>query len=182
MPQLLTPDLCVIGAGPGGLAAATKAASYGVRVVLIERGHMGGQAWHTGSMASKALLASAKRAHDIKNARTFGIRVDSVSINHGAILEYALSAGQALAQNVSPERLNGLGVDVIKASARFTGPGTVEAGAVSRSGRGASLLQPARHRWYRLFQAWTVSPISHARRFSPIRTACPICSSSAAAP
>ena len=36
--------------------------------------------------------------------------------------EYALSAGQALAQNVSPERLNGLGVEVVKASARFTAP------------------------------------------------------------
>ena len=128
MPQLLTPDLCVIGAGPGGLAAATKAASYGMRVVLIERGRMGGQAWHAGSLPSKALLASAKRAHDIRNAWIFGVKTDGISINHGAVLEYALSAGQALAQNVSPERLNGLGVDVIKASARFTSPGTVEAG------------------------------------------------------
>jgi pyruvate/2-oxoglutarate dehydrogenase complex dihydrolipoamide dehydrogenase (E3) component len=128
MPQLLTPDLCVIGAGPGGLAAATKAASYGMRVVLIERGRMGGQAWHAGSLPSKALLASAKRAHDIRNAWIFGVKTDGISINHGAVLEYALSAGQALAQNVSPERLNGLGVDIVKASARFTSPGTVEAG------------------------------------------------------
>jgi pyruvate/2-oxoglutarate dehydrogenase complex dihydrolipoamide dehydrogenase (E3) component len=128
MPQLLTPDLCVIGAGPGGLAAATKAASYGVRVALIERGRMGGQAWHTGSLASKALLASAKRAHEIRNAWNFGVKVDGAGINHAAILEYALNAGQALEQNVSPERLNGLGVDVIQGSARFTGPNTVEAG------------------------------------------------------
>ncbi len=135
MPQLLKPDLCVIGAGPGGLAAATKAASYGVSVVLIERGPMGGQAWNTGSLPSKALLASAKRVHDIKNAWMFGVKADNVSINQRAISEYALSAGQALAQNVSPERLNGLGVEVVRASARFTGPGMVEAGDYQVQGR-----------------------------------------------
>ncbi len=128
MPQLMKPDLCVIGAGPGGLAAATKAASYGVPVVLVERGPMGGQAWNTGSLPSKALLASAKRVHEIKNAWAFGVKTDSVNVNQRAISDYALSAGQALAQNVSPERLNGLGVEVIRASARFTGPGMVEAG------------------------------------------------------
>ncbi len=128
MPQLLTPDLCVIGAGPGGVAAAIKAASYGVSVVLIERGSMGGQAWHAGSLPSKALLASAKRVHEIKNAWMFGVQSDSVSINHRAVLESVASAGQAMAQNLSPERLKGLGVDVVKASARFTAPGIVEAG------------------------------------------------------
>jgi pyruvate/2-oxoglutarate dehydrogenase complex dihydrolipoamide dehydrogenase (E3) component len=128
MPQVLTPDLCVIGAGPGGLAAAIKAASYGVRVVLVERGRMGGQAWYSGSLASKSLLAAAKQAHAIKNAWMFGLKVDHAGINHAAIVEYALSAGQALAQNVSPERLNGLGIDVIQGSARFTGPGTAVAG------------------------------------------------------
>ena len=43
MPQLLTPDLCVIGAGSGGLSAAAIAAAFGVPVVLIERGRMGGE-------------------------------------------------------------------------------------------------------------------------------------------
>ena len=128
MPQALTPDLCVIGAGPGGLAAAMKAASYGVHVALIERARMGGQAWYTGSLASKALLASAKRAHEIKNAWMFGVKVDVAGINHAAIVEHALSAGQVLAQNVSPERLNGLGIDVIQGGARFTGSNTAEAG------------------------------------------------------
>ena len=45
MPQLLTPDICVIGAGPGGIAAAVKAAGHGVPVVLIERERMGGQSF-----------------------------------------------------------------------------------------------------------------------------------------
>lgn len=35
--QLLTPDLCVIGAGSGGLSVAAAAAQLGVDVVLIEK-------------------------------------------------------------------------------------------------------------------------------------------------
>ncbi len=128
MSQLLTPDLCVIGGGPGGFAAASKAASFGLSVVLAERGRMGGQSLHTGSVPSKALLASAKRVHDIRNAWMFGIKAGDLSINHRAVSEHVLSAGQAMAANVSAERLHGLGVDVIKASARFSDPDTVEAG------------------------------------------------------
>ena len=89
MPQALTPDLCVIGAGPGGLAAAMKAASHGVRVALIERARMGGQAWYTGSLASKSLIASAKRVHDIRNAWMLGVKADGAGVKagqHGNVL------------------------------------------------------------------------------------------------
>ena len=94
MPELLTPDLCVIGAGPGGLAAASAAAAFGVSVVLIERGRMGGQSLNAGSLPSKALLAAAKRAHDIKTASSFGIRAGDLSINHRAVMEHVQSAAE----------------------------------------------------------------------------------------
>jgi len=41
--QQIKPDICVIGAGPGGLAAASAAAAFGVNVVLIEKAKMGGE-------------------------------------------------------------------------------------------------------------------------------------------
>ncbi len=128
MPQLLTPDICVIGAGPGGIAAALKAAAFGVPVVLIERERMGGQSLHAGPAASKALLAAAKRVHDIKNAWHFGVKAGEISIDRKAVFAHVSAAAEALAPDVSAERLNGLGIDVIRASARFTAPDTVEAG------------------------------------------------------
>ena len=67
MPQLLTPDLCVIGAGSGGLSAAAIASAFGVSVVLIERQSMGGECLNTGCVPSKALLAAAKRVYDIRD-------------------------------------------------------------------------------------------------------------------
>ena len=59
MPKTLTPDLCVIGTGPGGLAAAAKAAFYGASTVLVERGHLGGQNLSTGAIPLRALGAAA---------------------------------------------------------------------------------------------------------------------------
>src|SRR5262245_57770427 len=119
MPELLTPDLCVIGAGPGGLAAATAAAAFGVSVVLVERGRMGGQSLIAGSLPSKALLAAAQRVHDIKTAWSFGIKTADLIVNHRAVMEHVQSAAEAMAANVSAERYNGLGVEIIKASAHF---------------------------------------------------------------
>lgn len=130
MPQLLTPDLCVIGAGPGGLAAAAKAASYGVSVVLVERGRMGGQNLYTGSAPSKALLAAARRVNDIRNAGLFGIKTGDISINHGVVLEQVQSVIRAIEPNVSAERYSGLGVDIVDANARFVDANSVEAGEV----------------------------------------------------
>ena len=55
----LRPDLCVIGAGAGGLSVAAAAAAFGVPVVLIEKGRMGGDCLNYGCVPSKALLAAA---------------------------------------------------------------------------------------------------------------------------
>src|SRR5262245_2175281 len=58
----LRPDLCVIGAGSGGLTVAAAAAQLGVSVVLIEKHKMGGDCLNYGCVPSKALIASARRA------------------------------------------------------------------------------------------------------------------------
>ena len=59
MTELLTPDICVIGAGSGGLSVAAAAAAFGVSAVLIEKGRMGGDCLSAGSVASKALIAAS---------------------------------------------------------------------------------------------------------------------------
>ena len=57
--RLLTPDICVVGAGSGGLSVAAGAAAFGVSVVLVEKGEMGGDCLNTGCVPSKALIAAA---------------------------------------------------------------------------------------------------------------------------
>src|SRR3990170_1498810 len=61
--ERIAADICVIGAGPGGLAVATAATAFGRSVVLIERHKVGGEALNYGCVPSRAMAAVANRAH-----------------------------------------------------------------------------------------------------------------------
>jgi len=130
MSELLSPDICVIGAGPGGLSAAAAAAAFGVPTVLIERGKMGGDCLNTGCIPSKALLAAAKRAALMRNAENFGVAVPSFRVNFAKVHEHVQSVIASVAPADSIERFTGLGVRVIQASAKFKDRKTVVAGDI----------------------------------------------------
>jgi pyruvate/2-oxoglutarate dehydrogenase complex dihydrolipoamide dehydrogenase (E3) component len=128
MEEVLRPDLCVIGAGSGGLSVAASAAQLGVPVVLIEKGRMGGDSLNYGCVPSKALLAAGKRAEAIRSAETFGIEPKDWEVNAGKVHDYVHGVIGGIAPNDSMERFTGLGVRVIRAKASFFDRKTVEAG------------------------------------------------------
>ena len=82
MTKILTPDICVIGGGAAGLSVAAGAAAFGVPVVLIERGRMGGDCLNYGCVPSKALIAAAKHAEAIRRAAEFGIAAGEPSVEN----------------------------------------------------------------------------------------------------
>jgi pyruvate/2-oxoglutarate dehydrogenase complex dihydrolipoamide dehydrogenase (E3) component len=128
MEEVLKPDLCVIGAGSGGLSVAAAAAQFGVPVVLIEKGRMGGDCLNYGCVPSKALLAAGKRADAVRTASTFGIDVIEAQVDHARVHDHVHGVIAAIAPNDSVERFTGLGVRVIEAQANFLDKNTVEAG------------------------------------------------------
>ena len=128
MGETLTPDICVIGAGPGGLSAAAAAAAFGVPTVLLEREAMGGDSLNTGSIPSKALLAAARRAEAIRGAAAFGLEVQNVGVNFAKVSDHVHSVVAAVEPAYSMERFTGLGVRVIRAHAQFKDARTVTAG------------------------------------------------------
>ena len=130
MEEVLKPDLCVIGAGSGGLSVAAAAAQFGVPVVLIEKGRIGGDRLNFGDVPSKALLAAGKRADAVRTASTFGIDVIEAQIDHRGVHDHVHGVIAAIAPNDSIERFTGLGVRVIQAKANFLDKYTVEAGRV----------------------------------------------------
>ena len=130
MEEVLKPDLCVIGAGSGGLSVAAAAAQFGVPVVLIEKGRMGGDCLNYGCVPSKALLAAGKRADAVRTASNFGIDVIEAQIDHRGVHDHVHGVIAAIAPNDSIERMTGLGVRVIQAQASFLDKFTVEAGRV----------------------------------------------------
>lgn len=104
-------DICVIGAGAGGLSVAAGAAQMGARVALIEGGRMGGDCLNFGCVPSKALLAAARQGRSYPEA-----------------VAHVAAAIAALAPRDGEERFAALGVRVIRGWARFVSPREVEAG------------------------------------------------------
>jgi pyruvate/2-oxoglutarate dehydrogenase complex dihydrolipoamide dehydrogenase (E3) component len=128
MVESLTPDICVIGGGPGGLSVAAAAAAFGVPTVLVERHKMGGDCLNTGCVPSKALLAAARRAELTRNAKPFGVDVRDVGVNFADVHRRINAVIAAVAPTDSAERFTGLGVRVIHADAKFKDRSTVLAG------------------------------------------------------
>ncbi|HRY07200.1 MAG TPA: FAD-dependent oxidoreductase [Hyphomicrobiaceae bacterium] len=124
----LSVDLCVIGAGSGGLSMAAAAVAFGQRVVLIEKGRMGGDCLNFGCVPSKALLAAAHRAHLMRSSGAFGIRPVAPEIDAKGVHDHVHAVIAAIAPNDSAERFEGLGVKVIQAPGRFIDKETVAAG------------------------------------------------------
>jgi pyruvate/2-oxoglutarate dehydrogenase complex dihydrolipoamide dehydrogenase (E3) component len=128
MTEILTPDICVIGAGSGGLSVAAAAAAFGVPTVLIEKHKMGGDCLNTGCVPSKALLAAARRADVMQNAGAFGVTAQGVTVDFAKVHDHVHGVIAAIAPNDSSERFTGLGVRVIEGHAKFTDHWTVVVG------------------------------------------------------
>jgi pyruvate/2-oxoglutarate dehydrogenase complex dihydrolipoamide dehydrogenase (E3) component len=128
MTELITPDICVIGAGSGGLSVAAAAAAFGVPVVLIEKGKMGGECLNSGCVPSKALIAAAKRMHGFTGLDAFGLTASVPQVDFARVHDHIRQVIAAIAPNDSRERFTGLGVRVIEGRARFKDKNVVAVG------------------------------------------------------
>jgi len=123
----LTPDLCIIGAGSGGLAVAAGAAQLGASVVLVERGRMGGDCLNYGCVPSKSLLTAARLATAWRRGAELGIRYGPPQVDFAAVADSVERVIARLAPHDSVGRFEGLGVRIISAEARFVDRRTITA-------------------------------------------------------
>jgi pyruvate/2-oxoglutarate dehydrogenase complex dihydrolipoamide dehydrogenase (E3) component len=119
-------DLVIIGMGSGGMVAAEFAATIGLRVAVVERSRVGGDCLWTGCVPSKALLASAKVAHAMRVADSYGLASVEPEIDTSLVFKRIRSIQQEVAStDDDPERYRAMGIEVLHGSARVTGPNTV---------------------------------------------------------
>ncbi len=143
-PKTFDRNLLVIGAGSGGLVSAYIAAAVKAKVTLIERHKMGGDCLNTGCVPSKALIRSAKTAHELKKAGQLGFRNVSGEVDFAAVMERVQRVVDTIEPHDSVERYTGLGVEVIEGEARLTSPWTVEVNGQSLSARSIIIATGAR--------------------------------------
>lgn len=120
-------DLIVIGAGPGGYEAAAHAAQLGRRVALIERGRTGGTCLNIGCIPTKAFLRSSRLFADCRNAQAYGVRIDGLSFDMGAVIARKNRIVATLTRGVD-SMLKRAGVEIIHAHGRLVSKSAVAAG------------------------------------------------------
>lgn len=130
MPERIDCDLCVVGAGSGGLSVAAGAAQLGARVVLVEKGEMGGECLNTGCVPSKSLLAAAEAAHNVRRAGDFGVVAGTPEVDFAAVHRHVHDVIGQIAPHDSQDRFERLGAIVLRAPGRFDGPDRLRAGDV----------------------------------------------------
>ncbi len=119
-------DLVVVGAGPGGYAAAFRAADLGLEVVLVERHErLGGVCLNVGCIPSKALLHVAKVMADAEDAAGAGVTFAAPEVDLAGVRAFKDGAVDKLVGGVAG-LAKGRKVRVVHGEARFTGPFTLE--------------------------------------------------------
>ena len=110
----------------GGLVTAYIAAVVRAKVTLVEAGTIGGDCLNTGCVPSKALIRSARLAHDIRHASDFGLASIEPEVDFKAIMARIRSVIATIAPADSVDRYTEVGVDVRLGHAKIVEPWTVE--------------------------------------------------------
>lgn len=120
-------DALIIGSGQAGVPLAVKLAAAGKRVLLVERGELGGTCVNTGCTPSKTMIASARAAHVARTAGRLGVGVAGVSVDLAAVVrrknELVRQWRESVEQQLSRagERLT-----LLRGQARFVDERTIE--------------------------------------------------------
>jgi len=114
-------DLVVIGMGSAGLSATEFATGLGLRVAVVERARVGGDCLWTGCVPSKALVASAKVAHTMRNAHRVGIASVEPVIDLPTVWRRARAVqAEIAATDDNPHRYRQMGAELFTGQARLT--------------------------------------------------------------
>jgi dihydrolipoamide dehydrogenase len=81
-------DIVVIGSGPAGYVGAIRAAQLGARVIVVEKGDVGGVCLNVGCIPTKALLACVSVVDQVRTAKSFGVEVKTFDLNLGAMMAH----------------------------------------------------------------------------------------------
>lgn len=124
-----TYDLAVIGGGSAGLTAVSFAVQLGARVALLEKNHIGGDCTWYGCVPSKTLLKTAKVAHQMRTAESYGLIPVEPKVDLKSVMGHVRSVIDTIYQHESPEALRAQGIDVFLDSACFIDHYTLSVGS-----------------------------------------------------
>ena len=121
-------DLIALGAGSGGLSVVERAASYGQRCAVVERGKMGGTCVNVGCVPKKVMWYTASHMHHFEHAAAYGYDV-TVNNHDWAALKANRDAYVERLNGIYESNLDRSGVTYIAGIGRFVDEYTVAVGS-----------------------------------------------------
>lgn len=119
-------NLIVIGAGAAGLVTSYVAAAVKAKVTLIEARKMGGDCLNYGCVPSKAIIKSARIAHQMRHGEHYGLENTTPAFSFRKVMARVHDVIRTVEPHDSVERYSELGVEVLQGYARILDPWTVE--------------------------------------------------------
>jgi dihydrolipoamide dehydrogenase len=124
-------DLAILGAGPGGYVAAIRAAQLGMKVVVIEREHLGGICLNWGCIPTKALLRTSEIYHTLHHLDEYGLTAKDIGYDAKKVVERSRKVAKQLSDGVK-FLLKKNKVTVIDGAGKLAGKGKI---AVTKDGK-----------------------------------------------
>ena len=123
-------DVIVVGSGQAGVPLAERLARAGKRVLIAERGELGGTCTNSGCTPTKTMIASARAAHVARTAERLGVRVGPVEVDLGAVVDRKDGIVQRWREGVQ-KRLTSAGerLTLVRGAARFVAERRIQIGA-----------------------------------------------------
>lgn len=125
-PRQFDRNLVVIGGGAAGLVTAYIGAAVKARVTLIEANKMGGDCLNYGCVPSKALIRSARLAHQMRHGGDYGLEAVQPEFSFRKVMARVHEVIRTIEPHDSVKRYTDLGVEVLQGYARIVDPWTVE--------------------------------------------------------
>ena len=121
-------DVVILGGGTAGLVTASGCARLGRRVALVEKEQLGGDCLWTGCVPTKALVATARLAHQMRHADAYGLERVEPRITPKLILDSMREQRRVVSRHDDPEKFRRLGIEVVEGKARLASRNTIAVG------------------------------------------------------
>jgi len=118
-------DVVIIGGGPAGYVAAIRASQLNAKVVLIERGQIGGTCLNRGCIPTKAIVESAKRCSALREMSKFGLKSEYIGVDFPAIQKRKVRIVKRLVRGIN-YLLKNKNVTVLQGEGSFVDPHTID--------------------------------------------------------
>ncbi|MFW6134967.1 MAG: dihydrolipoyl dehydrogenase [Elusimicrobiota bacterium] len=124
--EIKTFDAIIVGSGQGGNPLALALANAGWQVALVEREHVGGSCINTGCTPTKTMIASARIAHLVNRAQSYGIDSATGYVNFSKVLKRKNDIVKSFRDGSRKKLISTSGISLIEGNAHFIGEKKLE--------------------------------------------------------